>query len=85
VLGDLAAAGPLTAAAERRGVPVRHLDAGLVDARLRYGADVVLVRPDQHIAWLGGSLTAAGADAVLDAVLRHGLLESTDHALTGIS
>jgi 2-polyprenyl-6-methoxyphenol hydroxylase-like FAD-dependent oxidoreductase len=84
VLGDLAAAGPLAAAAERRGVPVRHLDARLVDARLRYGADVVLVRPDQHIAWLGGSLTAAGAGAVLDAVLRHGLLESAGHALTGI-
>jgi hypothetical protein len=76
VLGDLPAAGPLTAAAERRGVPVRHLDAGLVDARLRYGADAVLVRPDQHIAWLGGPLTTAGADAVLDAVLRCGLLES---------
>jgi 2-polyprenyl-6-methoxyphenol hydroxylase-like FAD-dependent oxidoreductase len=85
VLGDLAGAGQLVAAAERRGVPVRRLDAGLVDARLRYGADVVLVRPDQHIAWLGGSLTTAGADAVLDAVLRHGLLESTDQALTGTS
>jgi len=75
VLGDLAAASELVAAAERRGVPVRHLP-GFVDARGRYGADVVLVRPDQHIAWLGGPLCAAEADAVLDAVLRRGLLES---------
>jgi 2-polyprenyl-6-methoxyphenol hydroxylase-like FAD-dependent oxidoreductase len=81
VLGDLAEAGRLVAAAERRGVPVRHL--GSVDARGRYGADVVLVRPDHHIAWLGGPLSASAADTVLDAVLRRGLLEAADHALTG--
>ena len=81
VLGAGAAAGELVAAAARRGVPARQLD--FVDAPARYGADVVLVRPDQHIGWVGGRLSADEADAVLDAVLRHGLLESTDHAVTG--
>ena len=57
--------------------PSRHVGTGLVDTRARYGADVVLVRPDQHIAWLGGRLSAPEADAVLDAVLHHGLLGPT--------
>ena len=84
VLGDDSAAGELVAAAERSGVPVRHLGAGLVDPSGRYGADVVLVRPDQHIAWLGGPLSAPQADAVLDAVLRRGLLDdATSDALSG--
>jgi hypothetical protein len=74
VLGADEAAAELLASARRRGVPVRRVGAGLVDARTRYGADVVLVRPDQHIAWLGGGLDAPRADAVLDAVLRRGLL-----------
>ena len=81
VLGADDAAGELVAAAERRGVPVRQLGACLVDARGRYGADAVLVRPDQHVAWLGGRLSAPEADTVVDAVLRRGLLESADHAL----
>jgi hypothetical protein len=81
VLGDLDPVRQLVAAAERRGVPVRHL--ALADARGRYGAEVVLVRPDQHIAWLGGRLSAHEADAVLDAVLRRGLLDddaTAEHA-----
>ena len=85
VLGADQAVAALVAAAERRGVPIRHLGAGLVDTSTRYGADVVLVRPDQHIAWLGGRLSARGAEAVLDAVLRRGLFaeaEPIDHALT---
>ena len=75
VLGSASAAGELVAAAARRGVPCCQVDARLVDVPEHYCAQVVLVRPDQHIAWLGGLLSAAEADAVLDAVLRRGLLE----------
>jgi 2-polyprenyl-6-methoxyphenol hydroxylase-like FAD-dependent oxidoreductase len=41
----------LSAAAHERGVPLDILD--LTDPSIRelYGADLVLVRPDQHIAW----------------------------------
>jgi hypothetical protein len=84
VLGADQAAAALVAAAQRRGVSVSHVDAGLVDTSARYGADVVLVRPDQHIAWLGRHLGAPEADAVIDAVLHHGLLSTTaspDHSL----
>jgi 2-polyprenyl-6-methoxyphenol hydroxylase-like FAD-dependent oxidoreductase len=41
----------LEAAARRRGVPLRVVE--LADAAVRdlYGRDLVLVRPDQHVAW----------------------------------
>jgi 2-polyprenyl-6-methoxyphenol hydroxylase-like FAD-dependent oxidoreductase len=84
VLGADQAAAVLVAAAKRRGVPVSQVGAGLVDTSARYGADVVVVRPDQHIAWLGRPLGAPEADAVIDAVLHHGLLSTTaspDHGL----
>ncbi len=77
VLGADQPATALVAAAKRRGVPVSHVGAGLVDTRGRYGADVVLVRPDQHIAFLGGHLSVPETDAVLDAVLHDGLLSTT--------
>ncbi len=76
VLGADQAAAVLVAAAERRGVPVAHVGAGLADTRERYGADLVLVRPDQHIAWLGRHLSVPEADAVIDAVLHQGLLST---------
>jgi 2-polyprenyl-6-methoxyphenol hydroxylase-like FAD-dependent oxidoreductase len=75
VLGTDEAATALVAAAQRCGVPVCHVGADLVDTRERYGADVVLVRPDQHIAWQGIRLSAPEAGAVLEAVLRRGLLD----------
>ncbi|MGO4596210.1 FAD-dependent monooxygenase [Terrabacter sp. 2RAF25] len=41
-------------AAERLGLPLRVLDlAHLPALRALYGADLVLVRPDQHVAWRG--------------------------------
>jgi 2-polyprenyl-6-methoxyphenol hydroxylase-like FAD-dependent oxidoreductase len=53
---------PFTAAAARHGIPLTVLDLpGLRDA---YGAPLLLVRPDQHIAWRGPDAT--GAAAVLD-------------------
>jgi 2-polyprenyl-6-methoxyphenol hydroxylase-like FAD-dependent oxidoreductase len=43
----------------------------LADPAVRslYGADNVLVRPDQHVAWRGSRLPDGGAGAVLDLVL----------------
>ena len=56
------------ASAARRGVPlsVVHLD----DEHVRelYGADLVLVRPDHHVAWRGDHVSQS-ADDVLDVVL----------------
>ena len=63
-------------AAERRGAPITAVSADLVEARALFGADVVLVRPDQHIAWLGVAPSAAEAETLLDTVLSHGLCES---------
>lgn len=42
----------LVAAAERASVPLRTVDVG-EDVRAAYGADLVLVRPDQYVAWVG--------------------------------
>src|SRR4051794_13433974 len=48
-------------AAARLGVPLRVVDLSAVpELRGRYGADLLLVRPDQHVAWRGD----AGADPV---------------------
>jgi hypothetical protein len=52
-------AGPLVDAANGRSLPVRVVDLAELGLRECYGADLVLVRPDQHVAWRG--------DAVLDA------------------
>jgi 2-polyprenyl-6-methoxyphenol hydroxylase-like FAD-dependent oxidoreductase len=41
----------LIAAARARDVPLCVLDLSAHDLRSKYGADLVLVRPDQHIAW----------------------------------
>ncbi|SOD72577.1 2-polyprenyl-6-methoxyphenol hydroxylase-like FAD-dependent oxidoreductase [Jatrophihabitans sp. GAS493] len=61
-------------AAAERGVPftVVHLD----DPQVRelYGAENVLVRPDQHVAWRGAELPNGGAAAVLDLILGAALI-----------
>jgi 2-polyprenyl-6-methoxyphenol hydroxylase-like FAD-dependent oxidoreductase len=60
--------GPLADAATRRGLPLRVLDlARRAELRERYGADLVLVRPDQHVAWRGAA--AGDPDAVLARVV----------------
>ena len=41
----------LEAAARRRGVPLEILDLSGETARDLYGRDLVLIRPDQHVAW----------------------------------
>ncbi|MGY1840285.1 MULTISPECIES: FAD-dependent monooxygenase [unclassified Modestobacter] len=57
--------GDLIAAAERAAVPLRVVDVG-ADVVERYGADLVLVRPDQFVAWVGNECPRA--DAVLATV-----------------
>jgi hypothetical protein len=63
-LAPAADVGPFLDAATRAGVPVRLLDlVHLPKLRTRYGADLLLIRPDQHVAWRGRD------DADVDAVL----------------
>jgi 2-polyprenyl-6-methoxyphenol hydroxylase-like FAD-dependent oxidoreductase len=58
----------LQAAAARRGVPLTVVDLTDVPGlRSRYGADLLLVRPDQHVAWRGDAVPEP--DALLGAVL----------------
>jgi 2-polyprenyl-6-methoxyphenol hydroxylase-like FAD-dependent oxidoreductase len=52
---------PFRAAAERTGVPLTVLD---LPAAGEYGATLLLIRPDQHVAWRGDDAVAAAA--VLD-------------------
>jgi 2-polyprenyl-6-methoxyphenol hydroxylase-like FAD-dependent oxidoreductase len=62
LLGDAPAA-PWEQAAERMGIPLTVVRSDDVDIRELYGADLVLVRPDHHIAWRGGA--PADPNAVL--------------------
>jgi 2-polyprenyl-6-methoxyphenol hydroxylase-like FAD-dependent oxidoreductase len=54
---------PFVAAASARSVPLTVVDLRGAGLRERYGADLLLVRPDQHVAWRGDDTT--DADAVL--------------------
>ena len=49
---------PLVQAASKAGVPLHVLDLRPRDLRQRYGAGLVLVRPDQHVAWCAEALPA---------------------------
>ena len=60
----------LTAAAAARGVPLKVLDVGTAQADPYPGA-LILVRPDQHIAWMGNELPPTGA--LLDRITGHQL------------
>ncbi len=44
-------AGPIAEAARSMGIPMRVLQLDNEEARELYGADLVLIRPDQHVAW----------------------------------
>jgi 2-polyprenyl-6-methoxyphenol hydroxylase-like FAD-dependent oxidoreductase len=52
---DHAGAAPLIDAAHTRSVPLRHERINLAPVRDLYARDVVLVRPDGHVAWRGDS------------------------------
>jgi 2-polyprenyl-6-methoxyphenol hydroxylase-like FAD-dependent oxidoreductase len=58
---DIAA---LRAAAERRGVPLASVDIAADEAGNAYAEKLVLVRPDQHIAWRG-IVAPADCDALI--------------------
>jgi len=58
-----------TAEATERAIPLQLIHLNEPDAVAVYGSAVVLVRPDQHIAWRGTELPADGAAAVFDRVL----------------
>jgi 2-polyprenyl-6-methoxyphenol hydroxylase-like FAD-dependent oxidoreductase len=55
VVGDVPdqAREALQQACRTRGVPLSVVDVSTARLRERYGADLLLVRPDQHIAWRG--------------------------------
>jgi len=48
-------ASELIAAAARASIPLAVVDVGNADARELYERDLVLVRPDQHVAWRGNA------------------------------
>lgn len=54
-------------AAQSLSVPLSILDIADNDIRGLYGRDLVLIRPDQHVAWRGN--TADDADAVMKTVI----------------
>jgi hypothetical protein len=58
---------PLAQAASKAGVPLDVLDLRPRDLRQRYGAGLVLVRPDQHVAWCADALPADPA-VIIDRV-----------------
>jgi 2-polyprenyl-6-methoxyphenol hydroxylase-like FAD-dependent oxidoreductase len=66
-LSSRAAGAPLTAPAARRGIPVRHLIIDDPQVRRAWERDLVLVRPDQHVAWRGDDLPD-DLDALLDRI-----------------
>jgi hypothetical protein len=57
----------LERAAAARGVPLEVVDLRDAHARQIYECDLVLVRPDQHVAWRGDE-APIDADAVMDRV-----------------
>jgi 2-polyprenyl-6-methoxyphenol hydroxylase-like FAD-dependent oxidoreductase len=54
----------IVGAAARRGVPLAVLDIDPLDARALYARKLVLVRPDQHVAWRGDDEPAAPTDLI---------------------
>ncbi len=67
-LRDEADPGPLAAAAAERGVPLQVVDVRGEGLDARYGAAMVLVRPDQHVAWRGGAADGPAAAMIIERV-----------------
>jgi 2-polyprenyl-6-methoxyphenol hydroxylase-like FAD-dependent oxidoreductase len=74
--------GPLVAEAARRGVPMTHLSLDDAAVRACWERDLVLVRPDEHVAWRG-DLAPADWGAVLDRVTGQGTTR-TRHVYAGL-
>jgi 2-polyprenyl-6-methoxyphenol hydroxylase-like FAD-dependent oxidoreductase len=65
--GHAAEIGDLESAAQAAGLPLHIEDLATADLRDTYDADLVLVRPDQHVAWRGDGLDRPAA-GLLDRV-----------------
>lgn len=69
LLGDPTDAEPLLALAKSRHVPVTSVPQIGIPVADAFGAQLVLVRPDHHIAWLGNSVNKTQASSVLASAL----------------
>jgi 2-polyprenyl-6-methoxyphenol hydroxylase-like FAD-dependent oxidoreductase len=58
--------------ARRHGIPLTVVDLGDIDLCPDGQASVLLVRPDQHIAWRGKQMPTDSVDVILDQVLGRG-------------
>ncbi|GAC1383434.1 MAG: FAD-dependent oxidoreductase [Herpetosiphon sp.] len=67
-LRDDADVRPFSEVAAARGVPLTLLNLCGQTRADTYGAPLLLVRPDQHVAWRGASVDAATAAAIIDRV-----------------
>ncbi|MDQ6694630.1 MAG: FAD-dependent monooxygenase, partial [Chloroflexota bacterium] len=59
---------PFIECAAARGVPLTILDLRGQTLEALYGAPLLLVRPDQHVAWRGDSVDRSTAGAIIDCV-----------------
>ena len=62
---------PIEAAATARGIPLEVVRIPQPDARRLYEASLVLIRPDQHVAWRG-TTAPSNAGALMDVVSGRG-------------
>ena len=67
-LRDAADVVPFIEAAAARGVPLAVIELRGQTLEEFYGASLLLVRPDQHVAWRGASVDRPTAEAVIDQV-----------------
>jgi hypothetical protein len=85
---DAATGQAFAAEAAARSLPLSVIHLPDPAARELYGADNVLIRPDQHVAWRGAQVPEGGAAAVLDLVLggvRDGAGRSAESELAAAS
>jgi len=67
-LRDDANVAPFIESAAAHGVPLTVIELRGQALEERYGASLLLVRPDQHVAWRGTSVDRLTAGAVIDQV-----------------
>jgi 2-polyprenyl-6-methoxyphenol hydroxylase-like FAD-dependent oxidoreductase len=67
-LRDDADVAPFIETAAARGVPLSVIELRGQTLEERYGASLLLVRPDQHVAWRGTSVDRLTAEAVIERV-----------------
>ena len=67
-LRDDAEAAPFIESARTRGMPLDVIELRGQTLEERYGASLLLVRPDQHVAWRGMSIDRSTADAIIDRI-----------------